>query len=64
MKDYRNTPWVTMKQVSLFSDQIERLVELLNEQCKGVESGDISGYGQSKSTELYEIHVLLEQLQK
>ena len=60
MKDRRNTPWTTVKMIPLYDDQTERILDLLNDYRDGIVSGAISGYGQSKADELYDVDTLIK----
>lgn len=46
----------------LWDVDIDRIIELLNEQLEATESGDRVGYGQSKVQEIAEIDELISRL--
>ena len=46
----------------LREDQVTRLLDMAWTQLKGVESGDISGYGQPKEDEVQDLRDLIDDL--
>jgi hypothetical protein len=50
--------------VTLTTDQVERLVDLVNEYRDAVASGEISGYGQSQTDELVDVDTLRDVLKE